>query len=648
MTGRPLLALVGVSKIYGSGQGGLKALDEVSLDVHEGEFVAIVGQSGSGKSTLMQIIGCLDRPTSGSYHISGREVAGLDADALAALRRDTFGFVFQRYNLLATATAAENVEIPAIYAGRPHAERLARAHELLARLGLGDRAGHRPSQLSGGQQQRVSIARALMNDAPVILADEPTGALDSQSGLEVMDLLVKLNAEGRTVLLITHNPELAQRAGRVVRMRDGRIVDDAPTTAPARPRPADSAQPRQAHGASLVPDLAEAVKMALRSLRANLFRTALTLLGVVIGVAAVVTMLAVGDGSKADVLARIQAMGTNLLMVIPGAPGMRPTGDIATMVPGDATAIAEVANVEAVAPERGMAVTVRAGNIDYQTQVQGVWSGFPKVRDWATERGSFIAESDVLSYAPVVVIGQTVAKNLFPDVKNPLGQYILISNIPFEIIGVMAAKGASAMGEDQDDALFVPLSTGFMRLFGKQQYLNGIMVRVADVSKVDATQAAIRQLLLSRHRTEDFQIRSTSSLLEAVTATQNTLTILLGSVAAISLLVGGIGVMNIMLVSVTERTREIGIRMATGARMQNILLQFNTEALVVCGIGGIIGVGLGLGAAAAIGTFGGKVAFSPWPPLLAFSCAFATGLVFGYLPARKAARLDPVVALASE
>jgi|GEM_PF-141879 len=470
MTGRPLLALVGVSKIYGSGQGGLKALDEVSLDVHEGEFVAIVGQSGSGKSTLMQIIGCLDRPTSGSYHISGREVAGLDADALAALRRDTFGFVFQRYNLLATATAAENVEIPAIYAGRPHAERLARAHELLARLGLGDRAGHRPSQLSGGQQQRVSIARALMNDAPVILADEPTGALDSQSGLEVMDLLAKLNAEGRTVLLITHNPELAQRAGRVVRMRDGRIVDDAPTAASARPRIADSVQPRQAHGASLVPDLAEAVKMALRSLRANLFRTALTLLGVVIGVAAVVTMLAVGDGSKADVLARIQAMGTNLLMVIPGAPGMRPTGDIATMVPGDATAIAEVANVEAVAPERGMAVTVRAGNIDYQTQVQGVWPGFPKVRDWTTERGSFIAESDVLSYAPVAVIGRTVAENLFPNVENPLGQYILISNIPFEIIGVMAAKGASAMGDDQDDVLFVPLSTGFMRLFGKQQY----------------------------------------------------------------------------------------------------------------------------------------------------------------------------------
>ena len=645
---RPLLDLAGIRKIYRNGPTEVRALDGVSLTIRRGEFVAIMGQSGSGKSTLMQIIGCLDRPSAGSYRVNGRDVADLDKDELAELRRETFGFVFQRYNLLATATAAENVEIPAIYAGTGRQARIERAHLLLARLGLADRAEHRPGELSGGQQQRVSIARALMNDAPVILADEPTGALDSQSGEEMLALLAELHEDGRTILLITHDPDVAARAERVVTIRDGQIVADE-TIGTARPPAVRAPAParRGGVGTGLLSGLGEAVRMALRSLRVNLFRTALTLLGIVIGTAAVIAMLAIGEGSRADVLTRIQSMGSNLLIVRPGAPGVRSSGDIATLVPEDATAIAGLDNVAVVTPSRTTSTTLRFGNIDYRTQVQGAWPGFPVAGDWSLTEGGFFTEADLRGYAPVVVLGQTAVRNLFPDGASPLGRYVLIGNVPFEVIGVLAPKGATPFGSDQDDIAVVPLTTGTMRIFGKS-YVSGITVKVADANRIDETQAAVEALLLERHRTEDFQIRNTASILETVQATQDSLTLLLGSVAAISLFVGGIGVMNIMLVSVTERTREIGIRMATGARARDILLQFNAEALVVCAIGGLAGIGVGLAAAVIAQGFGLSIVLSPTPALLAFACSFATGLLFGYLPARKAAHLDPVIALASE
>ena len=639
----PLIELAGVTKTFRNGELAVEVLHGIDLTILPGEFVAIVGSSGSGKSTLMNLLGCLDRPTTGSYRFMGRDVARFDRDELARLRRETFGFVFQSYNLIGGANARENVEVPAIYSGMPPAERHARAIELLTSLGLSDRTGHRPNQLSGGQQQRVSIARALMNGGRVILADEPTGALDSKSGAEVMALLKKLSADGHTIILITHEREVAEQAHRIIEIRDGQIVADPGPQ--RRPGPEPDFAPH-IDRTSQLSDVVEAGRTALRALRANLFRAALTLLGIVIGVAAVIAMLAIGDGAKQDVVNRISAMGTNLLTVRPGAPNQRGR-DIATLVPDDVRAIIELPNVLAAVPEQSTGITIRYANADHRTSATATGADYTIARDWPVARGTFFSADDERSYATVAVLGQTVSNALFGD-ADPIGQYVLVNNLVFQVVGVMGPMGATPWGSDQDDVVFVPYSTGSLRLTGQRQ-LRSAIVAVEDVGEIDETQEAVRSLLQARHSgIEDFQIRNMAQIIESASETQNTLTVLLGTVAAISLLVGGIGVMNIMLVSVTERTREIGIRMATGARMKNILQQFLIEALVVSALGGLIGVGVGLAAAAIIAGFGTPIVYSLPPVLLAFCCAFATGLIFGYLPARKAARLDPVVALASE
>ncbi|WP_332674364.1 MacB family efflux pump subunit [Aromatoleum sp.] len=640
----PLIELSGITKTFRSGELAVEVLHGIDLTILPGEFVAIVGTSGSGKSTLMNILGCLDRPTTGRYRFLGRDVAGFDRDDLGRLRRETFGFVFQSYNLIGGSTARENVEVPAVYSGMPPAERHARATELLTALGLGERTGHRPNQLSGGQQQRVSIARALMNGGRVILADEPTGALDSKSGAEVMQLLHKLSADGHTIILITHEREVAEQAQRIIEIRDGNILSDP------GPRRRDGGEPDFAphiDRTSPLSDVVEAGRTALRALRANVFRAALTLLGIVIGVAAVIAMLAIGDGAKQSVIDQISSMGTNLLTVRPGAPNQRGRDTTATLVPDDVRAITELPNVLAAVPEQSATVTIRYGNADHRTSATATGADFTIARDWPIARGTFFSAADERSYATVAVLGQTVASALFGD-ADPVGEFVVVNSIMFQVVGVMGPMGATPWGSDQDDVIFVPYSTGSLRLFG-QRHLRSATVAVEDVAQIDDTQEAVHTLLHARHGgVEDFQIRNMASIIESASETQNTLTVLLGTVAAISLLVGGIGVMNIMLVSVTERTREIGIRMATGARMKNILQQFLIEALVVSALGGAIGVVVGLGAAAIIAAFDTPIVYSLPPVLLAFGCAFATGLIFGYLPARKAARLDPVVALASE
>ena len=644
----PLLELSGVSRTYTSGGEPLTVLTGVTLTVQSGEFVAIMGASGSGKSTLMNIIGCLDRPSSGTYSVRGVDVASLDGDELAALRRDTFGFIFQRYNLMPDLSAVENAEVPAVYCGLAKLQRESHASDLLRELGLGDRLHFHPSQLSGGQQQRVSIARALMNGGPVILADEPTGALDSQGGKEVMAILEDLHGRGHTIIVVTHDSDIAAYAYRIVRITDGRITSDEPqqkAQAARQGQTGDTAQPAKPG----VAVLGESLKMALRSLLHNRLRTALTMLGIIIGVASVVALMAIGNGAKQDVLDRIQAMGTDLLTIERGAANVRASGAAVTsFLPEDLPAIVSVPGVAMAIPETDMSSLVRFGAEDLMIDAVGTGEDFPQVHDWPVQSGVFFTAEHVTRYAQVVVIGLTVVKNLFPPGTSPLGQYVLIGNAPFMVIGVLSGKGSTPRGDDQDNTVWLPYTTAGARILG-QRFFRHIIVRVKPGADMGVVQAGLRTLLIHRHGTEDFNIRNMADTIETASATQNTLTYLLAAIAVISLIVGGIGVMNIMLVSVTERTREIGIRMAIGARSFDVLFQFLTEAVMVCFIGGLAGVLVGIaGGLSTAAMVGWRVMFTVAPIVLAFGCAFLTGIVFGYLPARKAAHLEPIEALARE
>jgi macrolide transport system ATP-binding/permease protein len=654
----PLIDLRQIRKSYGGDDSPqVQVLRGIDLSIHAGEFVAIVGASGSGKSTLMNILGCLDRPTSGEYRFAGEDVAQLDSDELAWLRREAFGFVFQGYHLIPSGSAQENVEMPAIYAGTPAAERHARARALLERLGLGTRTGNRPHQLSGGQQQRVSIARALMNGGHIILADEPTGALDSHSGAEVMALLDELAGQGHVVILITHDREVAQRAQRIIEIRDGLIISDTaahPSAAVRRANPgalqAVDLRQRLSTGSSQTSawkgELLDAVQAAWRVMWINRFRTALTLLGIVIGVASVVVMLAVGEGSKRQVMAQMGAFGSNIIYLSGAAPNPRTPPGIITL--DDVAELAALPQVERIMPVNGSTAGVRFGNADHSSYVGGNDTNFPSIFNWPVVQGSYFTQADEDSAAAVAVIGTKVRDKLLKDVADPIGQYILIENVPFQVLGVLAEKGSSSGDSDSDNRIAVPYSAASMRLFGSRnpEY---VVIAAKDARKVKDAEQAIEQAMLRRHHgKKDFELTNNAAMIQAEARTQGTLSLMLGAIAAISLLVGGIGVMNIMLMTVRERTREIGIRMATGARQRDILRQFLTEAVMLSVVGGIAGISLAMLVGGVLVFSGVAIAFQWLAVLGAFTCALITGVLFGFMPARKAARLDPVTALTSE
>ncbi|MBH3428641.1 MacB family efflux pump subunit [Pseudomonas alkylphenolica] len=652
----PLIELCDIRKSYGGvDTPKVEVVRGISLSIHPGEFIAIVGASGSGKSTLMNILGCLDRPTSGDYLFAGKNVAELDSDELAWLRREAFGFVFQGYHLIASGSAQENVEMPAIYAGTPAPERHARAAALLDRLGLASRTGNRPHQLSGGQQQRVSIARALMNGGHIILADEPTGALDSQSGAEVMALLDELASQGHVVILITHDREVAARAKRVIEIRDGLILSDSasePVPEPTRDGGLQAADLRRrldqgaTHRGAWKGEMVEALQAAWRIMWINRFRTALTLLGIVIGVASVVVMLAVGEGSKRQVMAQMAAFGSNILYLSGSMPTLREPAGVITL--DDVAAVGTLPQVKMIMPVIGSKLMVRYGNNNQQFYVGGNNTYFSEIFNWPVVQGSFFTEADEQSAAAVAVIGQKVREKLLGPHVDPIGQYILVENVPFQVVGVLEGKGASSGDQDSDERVVVPYAAAAIRLFGSRdpEY---VTIAAADSGRVAETEAAIDALMRKLHNGKhDFELSNDAALIQAEARTQNTLSLMLGAIAAISLLVGGIGVMNIMLMTVRERTREIGIRMATGARQRDILRQFLSEAVLLSMVGGLTGIALALliGGALLLGNI--AVAFSLTAVLGAFACAVITGVVFGFMPARKAARLDPVKALTSE
>ncbi|MFT4065899.1 MacB family efflux pump subunit [Paraburkholderia sp.] len=658
--GAPLIELRDIRRSYGGaskdGDGSsapaVDVLRGVTLKIDAGEFVAIVGASGSGKSTLMHILGCLDRPSAGAYFFAGKDVAQCNADELAWLRREAFGFVFQGYHLIATETARENVEVPAIYAGTDSRARATRATALLTRLGLGERLDHRPSQLSGGQQQRVSIARALMNGGHILLADEPTGALDSRSGAEVMTLLEELAEAGHTVILITHDRDVAARAHRIIEIRDGRIVGDSASGAQARRAPASldghafmaAMADRVAHTASFVADGREALRAAWRVLLINRFRTLLTLLGVIIGVASVIVMMAIGKGSEQEVIAKMASFGTNRMYVTPGGDNVRGPGGTLTMA--DVERVRDVPNVSAAMPFLQGQVTLRHGNADVQTSLWAVGPEASRVLNWKPVRGVFFDAADERHLAAVALLGKRVREKLF-GAADPVGRYVLVNSVPLLVIGELEEKGATSGDADDDDVILVPFSTGSHRVLGTTN-LSWISVLIDRLDLADQTARQIGASLEAAHRVRDFQIYNRAASIKTQTETQDMLALMLGLIAAISLVVGGIGVMNIMLMTVRERTREIGIRIATGARQRDILRQFLTEATLVSGIGGATGVLCGLLIGAVLIAAGVPTIFSLRAIVAAFGCALLTGLVFGFMPARTAAKLDPVVALTSE
>jgi len=649
---RVLLEINNLERSFPSGETRVKVLKGLNLKIHAGEMVAIMGASGSGKSTLMNILGCLDRPTAGSYTVDGKETGRLSSDELAALRRDHFGFIFQSYHLLSHLDAVGNTEMPAVYNGINKKVRAARAASLLERLGLAGRGHHRPSQLSGGQQQRVSIARSLMNGGEVILADEPTGALDSKSGMEVIGILRELHARGHTIILVTHDATVARQAQRIVKIKDGEIISDEPNTDAPDAIATEDRKTSQAHKQSRWTVrfglMLEAFKMAWVAMTTHRLRTFLTMLGIVIGITAVVSVVAVGLGAKKKVIDDISAIGTNTIDIYPGAGwGDVHSGRVETLVPADLEALAAQVYVDSLTPNINASKQVRYRNIVASASIKGVGAAYFRVKDIAIEKGRTLLERDIKTLSQVAVIDQNTKKKLFPNGNNPVGQTILAGNVPVVVVGVAAEKDSAF--KDQNLNVWMPYTAVMSRISG-QQFFSSITVRVADGIPNEIAQQGIEHLLTTRHGTKDVFTRSSDSILKTVEKTTTTLTLLISSIAVISLVVGGIGVMNIMLVSVTERTREIGIRMAVGARQTDIMQQFLIEAVLVCMIGGTIGILLSFGVGAVFSYFVSAISmqFSILSIVLAFACSTVIGVLFGFLPARNAARLDPIEALARE
>lgn len=642
-----IIEIKNLNRYFGEGENRAHILKDISLSIEKGDFVAIIGQSGSGKSTLMNIIGCLDTASSGSYKINGKETIELSKDQLSDLRSQKFGFIFQRYNLLSSLTAQENVALPAIYAGFSQQERLERAKQLLEKLGLGDKCQNKPSQLSGGQQQRVSIARALMNGGEIILADEPTGALDSQSGKNVMEILRQLHSEGHTIIMVTHDREIAAQANRVIEISDGKIINDSQKKAVSSIANI-AINERKRHFGFSKDQLAESFKMSISAIIAHKMRSLLTMLGIIIGITSVVSVVALGNGSQQKILENIKGIGTNTMTIFNGTGfGDRRAEQMQNLTVSDANVLSQQHYVQSVTPNSYASGTLVYGNKEFSsTTLKGVGEESFDVEGLKLKQGRLLSHQDVLDSNQVALIDESAKKSIFPN-EDPIGKVVMLNTRPLIIIGVVSDKQMG--GASSSLNMYAPYTTVMNRISGSKK-IGSITVKIDDSVDTTAAEKGITELLKMRHGKKDFFIMNSDTIKQTIESTTGTMKLLISSIAFISLIVGGIGVMNIMLVSVTERTKEIGVRMAIGARQGNILQQFLIEAILICLIGGITGVMISglIGLIFNLFVKDFTMVFSAFSIVAAVLFSTLIGVIFGYMPAKRAAQLDPINALARE
>ncbi|GLU35671.1 ATP-binding cassette domain-containing protein [Trinickia caryophylli] len=665
---QPLLRVRNVTRSFLSEHGQVDILDEINLDIEAGEFVAIIGASGSGKSTLLNVLGCLDRPTSGSYEVQGVDAATLSEDGLAALRRRTFGFVFQRYHLIPSLTAAENVELPALYACRPRSQRKALASRLLASLGLSHRANNFPSKLSGGEQQRVCIARALANECRVILADEPTAALDPDNSQEVIRTLHRLNKEGRTVVLVTHDPSIAAQATRTIEVSRGRIVADryrgehraAGRRQVARPPSCDETQPGslapepdgRAHARQRASDIPnwqqspgwiEIGRMAAANLLFHRLYSWLTIIGVSIAIASLSLTQAGGESMLNDTLADMKPFDTHVITFFSSSARGRPQGRAFTSE--DAVAVSDAPYVEGASLSQSKDVAISDGATRVQVSGIGVAPPYFKIQNLSLKQGVLFSGAHVSDAARVVVLNESAQKKLFRDALASIGKTILVNGTPCTIVGVV--KSADTVGNQPPSAeVYLPYTTMRTRISGSPG-MSVLLAKVrADVS-TDAAERPLTALLSSRHGSRDFDVFNPTAFARTLRKAAYAMTMFLVAIGLASLVVGGTGICNAMIISISNRTSDIGIRKAIGARPADIRLQFVMEAAFLCAIGGLLGCAVSYGVGMVAPAVGGGMKLVPSVHTLAIGivCAIFTGLLFGIYPASKAARLDPIDAL---
>ena len=616
------------------------------MTIQKGEFVAIIGQSGSGKSTLMNILGALDTPSSGSYFIDGREISRFDLEELAMLRSKKFGFVFQRYNLISTLNSMQNVALSAVYAGVEKSVREAKANEILSDLGLGDKTQNLPNKLSGGQQQRVSIARALINGGEIILADEPTGALDSKSGIKVMEIIKNLHEKGHTIILVTHDSNIAEWANRVIEIKDGEILTDTKKSE-LKFELKEQNLPQKREFSANFDRFKESFKMSISSIFAHKLRSILTMLGIIIGVMSVICVIALGKGSQEQIMSSIKRIGTNTIEIFPGSGfGDMRSGRIKTLTRDDASYLAKQNFLDYSTPNTNTSGVITYANKNINGSLRGGGKDSLAVNGITLQSGRTFSADDIENSRAVVIIDQNAKNELFAD-ENPIGKTIFFNRRPLSIIGVAAPN--DAFGSSENVRIYAPYTSVINNITG-DRYIHSITVKVKDDIDSQAAEERVKKLLSQKHGKSDFFTFNSDTIKQTVESTTQTMQLLIASIAAISLIVGGIGVMNIMLVSVTERTKEIGIRMAIGARKSDILQQFLIEAVLLCVLSGIIGVILAF--------FAGEIfnwlnldfvmRFSVAPVVLSLVASSAIGIIFGYIPALQASKLNPIDALLQE